>query len=57
LNIKAKELKKMVEQRKILASEGQDQLRWGKNQQGTFNIKEGKGILLELNPQALDKIW
>ena len=47
----------MVEQRKILASEGQDQLRWGKNQQGTFNIKEGKGILLELNPQALDKIW
>lgn len=50
LKNKVEELKKMVEQRKILVSEGQDQLRWGNHQEGTFNLKEAKGILLELNP-------
>jgi len=57
LKNKVEELKKMAEQRKILVSKGQDQLRWGNNQEGTFNLKESKGILLELNPQVLDKIW
>jgi len=46
-----------VEQRKILVAEGQDQLRWGNNKEGTFNLKEAKSILLELNPLVLDKIW
>jgi len=50
LKTKAEELRKIVEQRKILVTEGQDQLRWGNNKKGTFNLKEAKGILLELDP-------
>jgi len=46
----------MVEQRKILMLEGQDQLRWGNNNEGAFNLKEAKLILLELNSQAPDNI-
>lgn len=41
----------------ILVYKGQDQLRWDNNKEGTFNLKEAKGILLELTPQVLDKIW
>jgi len=47
----------MLEQRKILKLEGQDQLRWGNNNEGAFNLKEAKLILLDLNSQAPDKIW
>ena len=47
----------MVEQRMILVVEGQGQLRWGYNKEGTFNLKGAKGILLELDPQVPDKIW
>ena len=38
-------------------AEGQDQLRWGDNKEGTFNLKEAKNILLELDPLVPDKIW
>jgi len=47
----------MVEQMKILRSEGQHQLRWGNNNEEAFNLKEAKIILLDLNSQAPDNIW
>ena len=55
LKTKAEELMKMVEQRKILVSGGQDQLRSGNNKEGTFNVKEAKGILQVRDPQVQDK--
>jgi len=57
LKTKAEELKKIIEQREILVAKGQDQLRWRNNKEGTFNLKEAKSILLELNPLVPDKIW
>jgi hypothetical protein len=55
LKAKAEALMKMLEQRKILVTEGHDQLRWGNNNEGTFNLKEAKGILLELDSHVPDK--
>lgn len=49
LKAKAETLQKMLDQRKILKSEGQDQLRWGYKNEGAFNVKEAKLILLDLN--------
>lgn len=57
LETKVEELRKIIEQRKILVAEGQDELRWGDKKQGTFNLKEAKKILLELDPLVLHKIW
>jgi len=57
LNDKAETLKKMLDQRMILVTEGQDQLRWGNNKEGNFNIKEAKGILLGLESQAPVRSW
>lgn len=36
---------------------GQDHLRWGNNKEGNFNIKEAKGFLLHIEPQAPNKTW
>lgn len=47
----------MLDKRKILKSERQDQLMWGYNNEGAFNLKKEKIILLDVNTQALDKIW
>eukprot|EP00253_Pinus_taeda_P022226 PITA_22226 len=57
LNSKAQTLKRMLDQRMILVTGGQDQLRWGNNKEGNFNIKEAKGILLGLESQAPVRIW
>jgi len=57
LNSKVKSLKRMLDQRIILVMEGQDQLRWGNNKEGNFNIKEAKGFLLDQEPQAANKTW
>jgi len=57
LNTKAEALDKILEQRMILVSGGQDQLRWGYKKEGTFNIKEAKSILLEIDSQAPNRIW
>ena len=57
LKAKGEALMKMLEQRKILVLEGHDQSIWGNNNEGTFNLKEEKCILLELNSLALDRIW
>ena len=47
----------MLDQRIILVTKGQDQLRWGNNKEGKFNIKEAKGFLLELELQTPNKNW
>eukprot|EP00253_Pinus_taeda_P019318 PITA_19318 len=57
LKSKAERLMKMLEKRKILVSKGNDQLRWGNNNEGNFNLKEAKLILLDLDSQAPDRIW
>eukprot|EP00253_Pinus_taeda_P008440 PITA_08440 len=57
LNSRGDTLKRILDQRMILVTEGQDQLRWGNNKEGNFNIKEAKGILLGLESQALDRTW
>lgn len=48
---------KELDQRKILVSGGHDQLRWGNNNEGTFNLKESKLILLGLDSHAPDRVW
>lgn len=57
IKAKTKELMKILEQRKILVTEGQDQLRWGQNNEGIFDIKEAKIITLNLEPCILAKSW
>jgi len=48
---------KILEQRKILVTDGQDQLRWGQNKEGIFNIHEAKRITLNLDPCVSAKSW
>lgn len=55
LKCKAKALGDFLKQRMILKTEGQDQLRWGNNKQGAFNLKKAKGFLLGLNYNVPDK--
>ena len=47
----------ILEQRKILISAGSDQLRWGNNNEGTFNLKEAKHIALGLDFTNPDGLW
>lgn len=56
MNTKVEELRKIVEQRKIVVTGGEDQITWGNKKEGNFNLKEAKGIVLELDPQVPDKI-
>eukprot|EP00253_Pinus_taeda_P011657 PITA_11657 len=56
LKTRAEELRKIVEKRKILVAEGQDQLRWGNNKEGTFILKEAKKHS-PLDPGVPNKIW
>jgi len=57
LKAKATALLRILEQRKILISKGHDQLRWGNNKEGTFNIKEAKKVSLELDSHIPYKVW
>jgi len=57
LKTKAETLMQILEQRKILVIGGHDQLRWGNNNEGTFNLKEAKCKLLEMDSLAPDRIW
>jgi len=47
----------MLKQRKILVTEGQDQLIWGLNKEGTVNLKEAKRIILNLDFGVPEKSW
>lgn len=57
LKAKAEALMKKLEERKILVSGGHDQLRWGYNNEGNFNLNEAKQILLDLDSHVLDRTW
>jgi len=57
LKAKTDALLRILEQRKILVSEGHDQLRCGNNKEGTFNIKEAKKVFLELDSHVSDRVW
>lgn len=54
---KAEELMNILKQRKILVQKGQDQLIWGLNKEGSFNIKEAKRLILNLDSYILAKSW
>jgi len=41
----------------MLKSADSNQLRWGKNSEGTFNLKEAKCIALGLDFPNLDLVW
>eukprot|EP00253_Pinus_taeda_P018657 PITA_18657 len=47
----------ILEQRKILVSADSDQLRWGNNSKGTFNLKEEKCTALGLDFTNPDWVW
>eukprot|EP00253_Pinus_taeda_P022159 PITA_22159 len=57
LKIKAEALGDLLKKMMILKTKGKDQLRWGNNKQGAFNLKEAKGCLLGLNYSVPDKTW
>lgn len=47
----------ILEKRKILTSTSDDQLRWGRNSEGNFNLRESKRIATRFNYLSPDKIW
>jgi len=57
LKAKAEALVTLLEQRKILVTGEHDQLIWGNNNAGTFNFKEAKRILLELDSNVPNRVW
>jgi len=40
-----------------MVTEWRDQLIWGNNNKGTFNLKEAKSIILGLESSVLGKTW
>eukprot|EP00253_Pinus_taeda_P002045 PITA_02045 len=57
LHTQATALQGILDKRKILNSKLNDQLRWGKNKTGLFNLKEAKRIDAGLNHPNTDKTW
>jgi len=57
LKTQAKALEVILEKRQILTSTSDDQLRWGRNNEGVFNLKEAKRIATGLNLQNTNKTW
>eukprot|EP00253_Pinus_taeda_P033643 PITA_33643 len=57
LKAQAEALAVSLEQRKILTSTSSDQLRWGSNSEGNFNLKEAKIIAIGLDFPNPDKMW
>ena len=45
-----------LEQRKIFVSSSSDQLRWGQNTEGTFNLKEAKRMAIGFDYQNPDQV-
>jgi len=46
-----------LEKTNILVSSSSDQLRWGRNTEATFNLKEAKCMALDFNYPNLDQVW
>ena len=57
LHTQAIALQGLLDKRQILNSNLNDQLRWGKNKTGLFNLKEMKRIDAGLNLPNTDKMW
>lgn len=57
LKAQAEALATILELRKILISTSSDQLRWGTNNEGNFNLKEAKKIALGLEFPNPDMVW
>ena len=57
LKTQAEALTTILEQRNILIVAALDQLRWGKNNEGNFNIKETKSIALGLDFPNPNRVW
>eukprot|EP00253_Pinus_taeda_P011858 PITA_11858 len=57
LHTQAIALKGLLDKRQILTSTLDDQLRWGKNKAGLFNLKGAKRIDSGLNLPNIDKTW
>ena len=57
LHTQATTLQGLLDKRQILNSNLNDQLRWGKNKTGLFNLKEAKRIDAGLNLPNTDKMW
>ena len=55
LKAQANSLAMVLEQRKILVSSSSDQLRWGRNTEGNFNLKEAKQIAIGCDYQNSNK--
>ena len=50
-------LTSILDERNILISYDYDQLRWGNNNEGKFNLKEAKRMALKLNSTKPDWVW
>eukprot|EP00253_Pinus_taeda_P008423 PITA_08423 len=57
LKAQAESLAEVLEQRNILTSTSDDQLRWGRNIEGNFNLKEAKRISIGLDFPNPNKVW
>eukprot|EP00253_Pinus_taeda_P017321 PITA_17321 len=57
LKAQAEALATILEKRKFLISTFIDQLRWGRNSEGNFNLKEAKEIATGHNMTNPNKIW
>eukprot|EP00253_Pinus_taeda_P007691 PITA_07691 len=57
LKTQAQALEDILVKRKILTSTSKDQLRWGRNNVGLFNLKESKRIATGLNFPNTNKTW
>ena len=57
LKAQAGSLALALEQRKILVSSSSDQLRWGRNTKGKFNLKEAKQEVMGFNFVNPDQVW
>ena len=57
LKTQANSLALDLEQRKILVSSSSEQLRWGQNTKGTFNLKETKCMALCFDYPNPDQVW
>ena len=53
----AKILEEILEKRQILASTSDDLLRWGRNNEGNFNVKEAKIIITRFDYSNPEKTW
>lgn len=57
LHTQAINLKGILDKRQILNSTLDDEIKWGKNKPGLFNLKEAKRIDSVLNLPNIDKTW